>query len=101
MLGKGCTRLLPALLSVFLVIQGLRLGERAGALLAIVALAGLGIAIAYYRRRGPWRGPCQSCPEREWRPCSGFRLQFRRERAFQRFAGRMLAKASSGFHTRG
>lgn len=93
-LGKWITRLLPVALFGFLLVQGLRRVDGPGFCLAGSVLASLGIAHALYRRRGPWRRPCRTCPEREASPCAGFQLQMRRERAFQRLAGRMLAKAS-------
>jgi len=90
-LGKGVTRLLPALMVAGLGIQGLRAASVLGLCMLLGACLALPIAILAYRRRGPWRWPCESCPERELRPCSGFDPQYRRERAFQRLAGRWLA----------
>lgn len=90
-LGKVGTRLAPSLMAGFLVIQGLRIHSLAGLLLALGAGGALPVAILAYRRRGPWRGPCESCPEREARLCSGFRRQFRRERAFRRVANRFVS----------
>jgi MFS family permease len=44
-----------------------------------------------YRRRGPNRGPCESCPEQlAPRVCSGLRPIVRRERAFRRVAQRLI-----------
>jgi len=94
--GKFATRFLPSLVAAFLVVQGLRGADIPGALVAAAVLAGVGLAVIHYRRRGPWRGPCLGCPEREDGPCTGFRAQFRRERAFRRLAGRMLAEAPLG-----
>lgn len=53
-----------------------------------------GVGFFAYRRRGPSRTPCTSCPERlEPAPCSGFVRIVRRERAFQR-AARKLTDAT-------
>lgn len=90
-LGKGGTRLIPALLGVCLAIQGFRRGGAGGLMLAAGIGIGLAIALRAYRRRGPWRGPCAQCPERELMPCPGFRPQLRRERAFRRLVGRVLS----------
>ncbi len=90
-MGKTGTRLLPTLGAVFLGFQGIRCGGVGGWGLALVLCLGTVLVIWAYRRRGPWRGPCAACPEREGRPCAGFRRQFRRERAFGRLAGRLLA----------
>lgn len=90
-LGKAGTRGLPALAAGTLVVQGLKWANVWGWLLAAGAVLALPLAMGLYRRRGPWRGPCTTCPERDLQPCSGFRLQLRRERAFQRLAGRLLA----------
>jgi len=90
-MGKLLTRGLPSLMAGFLVTQGLRWSTAWGFLLAAGAALALPLAVLAYRRRGPWRGPCTTCPERDLQPCSGFRPQLRRERAFQRRAGRLLA----------
>ena len=90
-LGKAVTRLLPSLGAAFLVIQGLCFRNVWGWGLAVAVCLGAGLAGRVYRRRGPWRAPCRACPEKALRPCSGFRLQFRRERAFARLAGGLLA----------
>ena len=55
---------------------------------ALAACAG--VVLMAYRRRGPHRTPCASCPERDRGPCSGFRLIVSRERAFQRVARRWI-----------
>lgn len=88
--GKVATRLFPAATLGFLVIQGLLRFDVAGGIVVGLGLGFLALAIARYRHRGPWRGACEACLEREQRPCSGFRRQVRRERAFQRRVGRLL-----------
>lgn len=86
--GKGATRLLPALGWAFFGVQGARGG---GALAWLGGgLAFLGLAVWVYRRHGPWRGPCVTCPQREARPCEGFRHPWQRERAFRRRASQLL-----------
>lgn len=58
-----------------------------GALLCAGACAG----VLAYRRRGPDRRPCARCPEHALGAgCSGFRPIWRRERAFQRAADRLI-----------
>ena len=80
---KTLTRLAPALGA----------GIAAGSNL-FCALAASLLTVAFlvaYRRRGPNRAPCASCPERTARVCSGFAPIVRRERAFQRLTRRWLA----------
>ena len=49
-----------------------------------------------YRKRGPNRSPCQTCPERLVpRTCSGLQPIVRRERAFQRVAQRLIDSAAA------
>ncbi len=90
-LGKGCTRLLPTFLAIFLLVQGLWLQSVGGLLLAMGCGVTFLIVTRAYRRRGPWREPCEVCLHKNARPCPGFHLQFQRERAFRRLAGQMLA----------
>ena len=83
--SKVPSRFLPAALAVAAVGSGVRAASLPG---AAVALAGLGVvafAVVRYRSRGPDRGPCAMCPERD-RPavCRGYAAIFRRERAFRR-----------------
>jgi len=89
-LGKAATRILPTFLAVFLMVQGLWLRSVDGLLLATGCGVALLITTWIYRRRGPWRERCEDCPDKDVRPCPGFRPQFRRERAFRRLAARML-----------
>lgn len=91
-LGKIATRLFPLGCLGFVEAQSLRMWDALGWAVAIIGAGSLALAITIYRRRGPWRGECATCPEREERPCSGFRRQLRRERAFQRLGGRMLRR---------
>jgi len=56
--------------------------------------------VALYRKRGPNRGPCRTCPERLLsKPCSGLRPIVRRERAFRRLAQRWLDAAALSGHS--
>ena len=84
-------RALPGALLAFAALQGLRLGP-AGWALAMATASAFALAVSRYRRRGPHRGPCETCPDRERRPaCRGFAPILRRERALQRLAGRLIA----------
>lgn len=88
--GKAATRFLPLALASFVVLQGARAGG-AGWLKAAAVLALILVAHHRYRQRGPHRGPCATCPERQGPAlCSGLRPIARRERAFQRLANRWL-----------
>jgi hypothetical protein len=90
---------LPKLLSRFVPALGLGFALasvvtdfRSGAWL--VGAGGGGLAFFAYRRRGPSRTPCVTCPERlAPAPCSGFARIVRRERAFQRVAQRFIQRA--------
>lgn len=89
-LPKWTTRFVPALLGgASLSGAALQGGHVALALFSALA-ASAGIVLFAYRRRGPHRTPCATCPERDHAPCSGFRLIISRERAFQRVARRWL-----------
>lgn len=82
-IGKLAGRFLPASLLLFSLVSG--------PWTAIAALGTTAVLIGAYRRRGPDRGPCAACPEREKAfPCRGFAEVVRRERAFQRRAGLLL-----------
>ena len=57
----------------------------------LTGACGFGVGFFAYRRRGPSRTPCASCPERlVLAPCSGFAPIVRRERAFQRAARKLI-----------
>jgi hypothetical protein len=84
---KLVTRLLPALLVGFAATAGP---------IGVTAAAAAVVAVLYfaYRRRGPHRAPCATCPERASAPtCSGFLPILRREQAFRRLSGRWLRDA--------
>jgi len=82
-LPKVLSRLAPAVLIV---------GAMGGGVVPALATLGLAVVVLVaYRRRGPHRGPCERCPDRAQVPCPGFAPMIRRERAFERLAGRWLA----------
>jgi hypothetical protein len=86
--GKLATRFLPAGLLAFAIVAGARSPNLWGLGLLLLALGAGLLAVARYRRRGPDRTPCASCPERtRAEPCRGFAPIVRRERAFGRLAG--------------
>jgi len=89
--GKALSRFLPGLLLGFAFAAALRTGRPWGlALAAGVALVPV-LFIRAYRRRGPFRAPCATCPERSLgTACSGYAAQARRERAFGRLAARWM-----------
>ncbi len=91
---KGFTRGLPAALLAFLLVQALRSGGIVPWGAAALAVAtGTAVTLAY-RRRGPDRTPCATCPEASaGGSCRGFREIRTRERAFTRLAGRWLRPA--------
>ncbi len=74
--NKWRSRFAPAAALAFAATGGLVLAATA----AVLVLA----LVSAYRRRGPDRTPCVTCPERAAAPCSGFSPIIRRERAFQR-----------------
>jgi len=89
--SKVFSRLLPMALGGAVLAAGLG----SGSLASLAAAAGVAAAVAVttvaYRRRGPDRTACQTCPERPLASsCSGYRPMARRERAFQRVAGRWI-----------
>jgi hypothetical protein len=93
--SKVLTRLAPALGVAFGGTAAVLAGQALGALAIVAASAGI---IALYRRRGPDRTPCATCPERAGSvPCRGIAPIVRRERAFQRLAGAWLTKAGAPF----
>jgi hypothetical protein len=92
----GRTKLASRLLPALAIAHGLGCALRSGAVgcaIAAAAAGGLVGVVALYRRRGPDRTPCASCPERSLtRPCRGIAPIVRRERAFRRVAGQWLAR---------
>lgn len=92
-LPKSLGRALPGAALGFTFLQGLRLGPL-GWMMSASAVLIFTAAFLLYRRRGPHRGPCETCPDRDRRPaCRGFAPILRRERAVQRLAGRLIARS--------
>lgn len=89
-LPKSLGRLLPAVALGAATASAFTTPRSYAWLTALVALA---VAVLAYRRRGPSRTPCESCPERASAPCSGFERIVRRERAFQRVARGIIERA--------
>ncbi len=87
--GKLVTRLVPSAGLAAAASAGLA-ADRPWLLAPVVASA---LALwALYRRRGPWRRPCEGCPEYGAAEiCSGFRPIARREAAFRRLASSWLS----------
>ncbi len=85
---KILRRLLPALLLTAAVFHG-----PASVSLLSVTLAAATLVL--YRRKGPNRVPCTTCPERTLEVCSGFAPIVRRERAFRRLSGRWIQALDS------
>jgi hypothetical protein len=92
-LPKSLGRGLGTALASYAGVAGLLAAERAPHVLA-AALIAFGAGFLWlYRRRGPNRAPCQTCPERSANPCSGLRPIVQRERAFRRLAQRYIDAA--------
>jgi hypothetical protein len=88
---KLVSRFLPALAIAYALGRAVQFGLAGGAFAAVCAIPLLGL-VTRYRRRGPDRTPCASCPERnQSTPCRGIAPIVRRERAFRRLAGQWLA----------
>jgi 4-amino-4-deoxy-L-arabinose transferase-like glycosyltransferase len=83
-LPKTTSRFLPALFFGIAIACNL--------VIAAAAIAAAGALLLGYRRRGPDRAPCQLCPEKDSRVCSGFKRMVSRERAFRRVSARWLAQ---------
>lgn len=89
---KLMTRAWPGFVVGWAAVQVSRAPGMASLLtLAIAAVALLGLGRAY-RRRGPDRRTCTTCPEfGRAKPCRGFAPIVQRERAFMRLASRWMA----------
>ena len=81
--SKLLRRFLPTLLLSFAAFGG-------PALLSLFSVTLAATMLVLYRRKGPNRVPCVTCPERSLEVCSGFAPIRRRERAFRRLSGRWL-----------
>jgi hypothetical protein len=89
--SKWGTRFLPSSALGFGAVGGIVSLSQEGAILAAVVALSTAALGARYRRRGPNRAPCSTCPELDSQPCSGFLPIVRRERALVRASRRMLA----------
>jgi hypothetical protein len=100
--SKLATRAAPVAAATAIAVLGARSSAALANAVAAAVIATLATALALYRRRGPDRAPCADCPER-WASatCSGYRRVVRREAAFGRLAGRLLAGRASGRGTPG
>ncbi len=67
---------------------------------SVAAVGLLGAQGVLYRRKGPHRAPCQTCPERTLPVCAGFRPIYRRERAVERWARGVLSERRAPIDTR-
>lgn len=65
-------------------------------MLAGCALVTAVLLRAAYQRKRPDRTPCETCPERSARVCSGLAPLLRRERAFQRWSRRLVNRGDGG-----
>jgi hypothetical protein len=92
---KIVSRFLPSLAITYALGRAVQFGPLGAMAAGAAAIALLGI-VALYRRRGPDRSPCATCPERNLpRACRGIAPIVRRERAFRRLAAQWLARAGS------
>jgi hypothetical protein len=87
---------LPKLVGRAIPGAGLGLALWAGWPCALLSLATVVACGVLYRRRGVERSRCEPCHERDRRPCSGFVLIVRRERAFQRKADCLIDRHRRG-----
>jgi hypothetical protein len=92
-------RRLPKLVGRMIPGVGLGLAIWAGWPCALLSFATIGLGYRLYRRRGIERTRCEPCHERDRRPCSGFLLIVRRERAFQRKAERWIDRHHRGLES--
>jgi hypothetical protein len=91
---KLLTRFLPLAVAGGALAQALVAPSPARIGAALVALGATAWGVLRYRRRGPDRSACRSCPEGPpGTRCSGYVLVFRRERAIARLAGRWISTA--------
>ncbi len=101
--SKLLTRAGPLALAAFLVVAGLGAaagaepGDWSGAATATVTMALVVLGAWGWRRRGPDRTACRSCPQAPAGPgCDGLRPVALRERAFSRLASRWMARSRRG-----
>src|SRR5687767_13732873 len=97
--GARTPKLVSRFLTVLAITYALGRAVQGGPVGGALAFAGVLVLLglmSLYRRRGPDRSPCASCPERSLlRPCRGIAPIVHRERAFRRLAGQWLARVGS------
>jgi len=86
----GRSKLLRRFLPAFLLAASTFHGPFAVTAFSILVAAA---SLTLYRRAGPNRSPCTTCPERTFEVCRGFAPIVRREQAFRRLSGRLLSRA--------
>ncbi len=89
-------RRLPKLIARLAPGLGIGLVAWAGWPCALLSPTAIAACWVLYRHRGPQRSHCGTCHERDRKPCSGFLLIMRRERAFQRRAGYWMDRHRRG-----
>jgi len=94
---KLLTRFLPLAVAGGALAQALVAPTAAGIGAAALAAGATAWGTARYRRRGPDRAACRTCPEGPpGARCSGYAPLVRREHAMARLAGRWISAASAG-----
>jgi hypothetical protein len=83
----GRSKLLRRFLPAFAFAAAASHGPRMLSAISVLIPAAL---LALYRRGGPNRGPCVTCPQRTREVCEGFAPIVRREAAFRRLSGQWL-----------
>jgi hypothetical protein len=90
--GKLWTRALPAFALTCTLVALMRAANPLALLPLIAAIS----CWRLYRRAGPDRSPCRSCPEQTLPACSGYLPIIRAERAFVRHSQRLIDAESRG-----
>ncbi len=94
--AKERSRLLPATALGLAVGAGLVAGTLPGLALALGGVGMFGFMAASYRKKGPDRSPCATCPEANCGDtCSGLKPIVRREQAYQRLSARIIAQSGA------
>lgn len=89
--SKLATRFVPAFAAAFALFGAIRSASPESLGIGVVVSASALVLVTIYRRRGPNRTPCASCPERNApTTCSGLLPIVRREKAVMRKSGAMI-----------